>query len=312
MAGEINRIYENLMSIFKLKIDARLIIRRTVLFDFKLQKFTLMQRVQFINEVLTQNKTLERRNEELIKLVEAWQTNSRRNRPRFTRTLDMHEIENLIIGLYQIYKIPISLFDEFGKLLFSIGWKNSCLRFHGTSLKSLSNCGESIGDFSVGLNDSNSYSFKCRNNINAIAIPIFVRKENIGTILINQFFYEDEIPDNTELEKAAYEAGINLNEYMKAIRDLPVLSHNEVSKLTEFYILVAEIISFIASRNLEIQDQHTIENQKNAMCLVFREKLEEQSLLIKALSQFVIQQHQENESLKNEIFFFKEETAQRT
>lgn len=260
-----------------------------------------MQHIKNLNEELLLNKTLERRNEELLKLLDAWQAKAKNNKPKFLKTLNMHEVENLIIRFFQVYKVPVSLYDEEGKLLFSIGWKNICLSFHKSSHKILSHCKESTRQIQNRMADVNSYSFKCKNETNAIAIPISVQNDQLGTLVVNQFLYDDDIPGYEKIQELAYENGVKYEEFLNAIGELPVLSCAEVEKMTEQYILFAEMISFIASHNVQLQDHQNISKEKNEFCDVFREKLDEQSFAIKNIYQHMLQQNQEIEILKNEL-----------
>ncbi len=269
-----------------------------------------MQQVKYLNEELLQNKTLERRNEELLKLLEAWQTKSRNNKPKLIRTINMHEVENLIIRYYQVYKIPVSLYDENGKLLFSIGWKSIYSQFHKNSPKNLSSCQNSVRQVKNNIADVNSFSFKCKNNINALAIPISVQNEILGTLVVNQFLYEDEIPDIKRMQELSYENGQNFEEYKKAFDELPVLSNSEVEKLTEHYILFAEMIAFIAFHNVQLQEHQNITKEKNDIIKIFKDKLEEQSLVIKAIHQFLMQQNQENELMRSELNTFRKKVKE--
>lgn len=264
-----------------------------------------MQYTRTLNEEIIQNKTLERRNDELLKLLEAWQSKAQGKKPTFVRSLNMHEVENLIIRYYQVYKVPVSLYDEEGKLLFSIGWRNICLKYHKNSYKLLHNCKTSIRQVNSRIADINSYSFKCNRNINSIAIPITVQDEMLGTLVVNQFLYNDEVPDVISMQEIAYEHSINIDEYRKALEELPVLTHEEVEKMTEHYVLFSEMISFIASHNIQLTEHQNITREKAEVCSIFREKLNEQSLIIKSIYQFMLQQNQEIEILKNELSLYR-------
>jgi ligand-binding sensor protein len=260
-----------------------------------------MQYLRNLNEEILLNRTLERRNEELLKLLEAWQTKSQKKKPKFIRSINMHEVENLMIRYYQVYKVPISLYDEEGKLLFSIGWKNICSKNHNINHQNLNKCAESMVQINNRMADVNSYIFKCTNRTNSIAIPITVENDSLGTLIVNQFLYEDEALDHAAMQRFAYENGLDFEEYKKAIDSLPVLSHEEVEKITEYYILFSEMIAFIASHNVQLQEHQNLTKEKNEIYNMFKEKLDEQSFIIKSVYQFLLQQNQELESLRNEL-----------
>jgi hypothetical protein len=264
-----------------------------------------MQQEPLFDEIIRQNKILERRNDELLKLIEAWQTKAKVPTIRLVNSLDMHEIENLIIRFYQVYKVPISLYDENGKLLFSMGWKSICLKFHRNNQKTLQNCRESIRYVQNRISGMDCFSFQCKNNINAIAIPIIVQEQTIGTLVISQFFYVGEKPDFEIFSKIAYESGFDMEEYKKAVHELPQLTTNQVESIIEHYILFAEMVSYIASRNIRFDDQKNSFSPKAEICHMLKDKLEEQSNIIKTVHQCLMQQHQEIENLKIELLQYQ-------
>jgi hypothetical protein len=267
-----------------------------------------MHHLRTIEEEIIQHKTLERRNEELLKLLEAWQSKGQNKKPAFIKSLNMHEVENLIIRYYQVYKIPVSLYDEEGKLLFSIGWKNVCVKFHKKNHHHLSSCKESIREISNRIADINSYSFKCSNHINAVAIPILVQNEILGTLVVNQFLYDDENLNFDDLLEVACRQGFDFLAYKSALEELPVYSHAEVESMIEHYILFSEMISFIASHNVQLQEHQNISAEKNEICRIFKEKLDDQLFIIKSIYQFLLQQNQELDLLKSELSMMRKKS----
>lgn len=258
-----------------------------------------MHYISNIEEEIIQHKSLERRNEELLKLLEAWQAKGQNKKPAFIKSLNMHEVENLIIRYYQVYKIPVSLYDEEGKLLFSIGWKNIWIKFHKKNLYPLN--GESIREINNRIADINCYSFKCSDFISAIAIPVLVQNEILGTLVVNQFVYDEEVPEFEHLLEEACQHGVDFKEYKSALDELPVYSHTEVERMVEHYIIFSEMISFIASHNVQLQEHQNITAEKNEICRIFKEKLDEQLWIIKSIYQFLLQQNQEIDHLRSEL-----------
>lgn len=266
-----------------------------------------MQGGKLFDEIVRQNKILERRNDELLMLLESWKVKAKNPVVKLVDSLNMHEIENLIIRFYQVYKVPISLYNEEGKLLFSMGWKNICLKFHRNNRKTVQNCRESIDYIQHKISDYDCFSFQCKNNINVIAIPITLQGQNIGTLVLSQFLYTDELPDEDSFTKVAEEAGFDFEEYKKTIRELPRVSASQIEIITEHYILFAEMISYFAGQNLFFNAQKKANHHKDEIWKMFKDKLEEQADIIKTVHLCLLQQHMEIENLKIELLQYKEQ-----
>lgn len=236
---------------------------------------------------------MERRNDELLKLVEAWENKPQDQKVRMLNTLNLREIENLIVRIYQVYKIPLSLYNADGVQLFSIGWKNICLRFHQMLENKLKNCRESVRYIQSRLTETECYAFHCKNNVYSLAIPILVGEQFIGTLVVNQFFFENEKPDYEYFYNQALECGFNFGEYKQTIDDLPILNLADVEGLLENFLVFAEIISGLASKNNENRQYNDILRQKKELCLLLKEKLNDQSEIIQVIQQYLTIQQEE-------------------
>jgi PAS domain S-box-containing protein len=246
-----------------------------------------------LEDLISQNKKLEQRNEELRNLIDV-NLNHPNSEPQidFQGLMDLSEVENLILKFYQYNKIPIGLYDDNCKLVFSVGWKNICTKFHRNNQESFANCCDSIKYATKRLKDYRAFYYQCKNGLNAIAIPIEIQKKHIATIVISQFLYEGENPDYLHFDAQAAHFGFNREKYRQAIQEIPVFSRDHINRIAENCSLVAELIAYHARKNLELKVKLHHQTDNDIILGALREKVTEQEKIIKSLHH-AISEHQE-------------------
>src|SRR5208337_5025560 len=145
-----------------------------------------------IGELIDQNKLLEQQNEELRKIIDINLSQSKPSNPvSFIETIDLNEVENLLIKFYQFNQIPIAIYGKNSQLLFSIGWKPVCVKYHHCRIGSRNQCNEFIRNIHQN-NTLSALRFQCKNGLNGIAVPVNIRNTHVATIVVSQFLYEGE------------------------------------------------------------------------------------------------------------------------
>lgn len=254
-----------------------------------------------MNDLISQNKKLEQRNEELRNLIDVNLKHSN-SEPKidFRGLMDLSEVENLILKFYQYNKIPIGLFDDESKLVFSVGWKNICTKFHRINQESFNQCCDSINYATKRLKDYRAFYYQCKNGLNAIAIPVEIQKKHIATIVISQFLYEGENTDFLHFDTQAAHFGFNLEKYRLAVQEIPVYSRDQINRIAENCSLLAEMISFHAKKNLELKAKLHHQTENDIILVALREKVSEQEILIKSLHQ-IISDHQQQMMVNTDV-----------
>ncbi len=237
-----------------------------------------------LEDLINQNLTLEQRNEELRNLIDV-NLNNASTEPiiDFAGLMDLSEVENLMLKFYQYNKIPIGLYDDSFKSVFSVGWKNVCTKFHRINKGASANCCESIEYANMRLADYRVFYYQCKNGLNAIAIPIEVKKKIIATIVISQFLYEGETPDYLFFNAQAESFGYNRDKYNAAINEIPVFSREVISRIAENCGLLAELISYQAKKNLEVKSKLQHQTENSIILSALKNKVTDQEQIIKSL-----------------------------
>ena len=248
-----------------------------------------------IEELIEQNKNLERRNEELKNIIEVnlAQPGYDVYLASFNDIIDVSEAETLIVKFYQYNKIPTALYDHKGKLIFSVGWKHICRQFHQSHDDTKKMCEESLGAVNKALDKKPYYLFQCKNGINAIAISIEIQNKHVATIVFSQFFYKDETPDYTFFEQKALVHKFDPQAYLAAVKEIPIFSNEEIEHIMQNASFVAEMISYMGAKNLELQGNSKKQVNNKMLLSTLRDKINEQEKIIKSLLDNITK-HQKN------------------
>jgi PAS domain S-box-containing protein len=89
-----------------------------------------------------------------------------------------------------------------------------------------------------------------------ISTPIIVAGKIIGAIYLGQFIYDDDKVDDEVFRNQAKLYGYDKEEYMKALDEVPRVSHQEIENIMNFYIKFANMVALLGYKNLSIQAAH--------------------------------------------------------
>lgn len=92
--------------------------------------------------------------------------------------------------------------------------------------------------------------YDCHSGLRDFAVPIVVEGKHIASILGGQILTKE--PDEEHFRKLARELGINENEYIEALRKIKIVPAENIDAAANFLYLVANTISKIAHKNLEL------------------------------------------------------------
>jgi PAS domain S-box-containing protein len=238
-----------------------------------------------IEELIEQNKSLEKRNEELKNIIEVNLTQPGYDvyLASFNDIIDISEAETLSVKFYQYNKIPTALYDHKGKLIFSVGWKHICRHFHRHNADSLQMCEDTLNIVNRALTKKPYYLFQCKNGLNGIAISIEIQNKHVATIVLSQFFYEDEEPDYMFYKHQSEKYKFDIKSYMTAVQDMASFSNSEIEHIIQNASFVAELVSYLGSKNLEQQDNSKKQVSNKMLLSTLRDKINEQEKIIKSL-----------------------------
>jgi ligand-binding sensor protein len=182
--------------------------------------------------------------------------------------IDAEKVQKLMERFYEITKVPCTLTDPNGNVLkvnenklLSSGWQKICLDFHRKSPDSLAKCIESDTVLSKQILASKKYSlYQCRNGLVDGAIPIFVEGEHVVNLFTGQFFLEP--PDIDYFRRQANEYGYDVEQYINALREVPVLDRKTVEQGLLFLGEFAELIAVMGLKEKQLLDLKSVLEQR--------------------------------------------------
>ena len=174
--------------------------------------------------------------------------------------IDAEKVQKLMERFHEVTKVPCTLTDPKGYVLkvnedklLSSGWQKICLDFHRKHPESLAKCIQSDTILSKQILESKKYSlYKCPNGLVDGAIPIFVEGEHVVNLFTGQFFLEP--PDIDYFRKQADAYGYDVEKYLDAVREVPVLDRETVERGLLFLGELAELIAVMGLKEKQLLD----------------------------------------------------------
>lgn len=149
--------------------------------------------------------------------------------------------------------------DDKGAITQPSNFTNFCIKYTRDSAEGHKKCNECEiywGKFAV--KDEKPTIFKCHLGLTNFVAPIIIKGKHFASLIGGQVFTE---PPNEEFfRNLARELGINEDEYIDAVKQIRVVPAATVDAAANFLYLVANAISKIASKNLELIKKNEIEN----------------------------------------------------
>jgi PAS domain S-box-containing protein len=182
----------------------------------------------------------------------------------FKNIINSPNIQSLMDDFYNITDTGVGIVDLEGNILVNTGWQDICTNFHRINVESYKNCVESDIYLTQGLAHGEYKIYKCKNNIWEAVTPIMLGQKHVGNLFLGQFFFEDEIPDYNVFEAQAEKYGFDWEEYLEALKKVPIWNLNQVETLMGFYLKLAHMISSLSFSNLKLakslEDHKVTEN----------------------------------------------------
>ncbi len=173
------------------------------------------------------------------------------NNYSFSDLIDLTIVQKLAEANYRAAGMPIGIIDAVdGSVCVASGWQDICASFHRANPKSLERCMESEKYVKGHLLDGEFCKYKCKNGLWDIAIPIMVDGVHLSTMIMGQFFHENEIPDREFFIRQGVEFGFDQESYLAALDRVPVFSREKVDMILFYNKALAEFIGDLAGRSL--------------------------------------------------------------
>ncbi|MBC7905157.1 MAG: PocR ligand-binding domain-containing protein [Rhodospirillaceae bacterium] len=166
----------------------------------------------------------------------------------FAQLVDLKQIKSLMEAFYDVTGIPSTLTDLAGNLLrtedgaiVGAGWKRICLDFHRSHPGTAEACvtSDTVLARSVGCGQAGLY--ECLNGLVDVAIPVVIDGDHLVNLFTGQFLLA--APDREAFRQRARQFGFDEADYLRALDEVPVFSHDFVNKGLRFLEMLAANIA---------------------------------------------------------------------
>ncbi|MBF0249752.1 MAG: transporter substrate-binding domain-containing protein [Alphaproteobacteria bacterium] len=160
--------------------------------------------------------------------------------------------------------VPIAIIDLDGQVLAQSRWQRACTDFHRVNQDTCARCIESDTDLALRLQDGKAFSmYKCKNGMTDCASPIVVEGIHVSNAFIGQFHTQQ--PDETFFRRQAKDFGFDPADYMKAVKEAPVVDEAALPSILGFLTGFARLIAKFAAEHVRSENvEHSIREQRAA------------------------------------------------
>ncbi len=199
----------------------------------------------------------------------------------FTELVDLEQIQGVIDSFCEALGVASAIVDRNGVQVLKSNITRLCGHFHrgnpGTNVR----CIESDTTMADQLMEGQEHVvYHCKNGLVDAAAPIYVDGEHVASFFIGQFFFEP--PDLDHFRRQAEEFGFDVEEYMAAVAEIPVIEHGKIEKLLDFVSGFANVLG-----EMGFNQKEQLENNAELKRLQ-QEVLEAQQRVIQELSTPII------------------------
>lgn len=114
--------------------------------------------------------------------------------------------------------------------------------------------------------------YNCHNGLVDFVVPIIVEGQHIGSFFAGQIFFEPPNEDN--IRQIAREIGVNEDEYVESVRKVKIIPEENIKAAADLLYIVANTISEIAHKNLELIKKNKRETILSAISNKIRSSLD--------------------------------------
>jgi len=177
--------------------------------------------------------------------------------PKFTfpELVDLVRLEQMMRLFSEATGLTLAVLDTEENILIATGWQRICTRYHRCQAVTAQFCRESDAYIKSRLRESNYVTYRCKNGLWDIAMPIRIQGEHVATFFSGQMFFTDNPPDPEFFRSQAERYGFPVEDYLQALEKVPVLPRETVEKYLRYLSQVAEMLSEMGFSNLKLKEE---------------------------------------------------------
>ncbi|MEI8175304.1 MAG: PocR ligand-binding domain-containing protein [Candidatus Omnitrophota bacterium] len=171
---------------------------------------------------------------------------------------DLVDIDQLLVIFEKFTRatgFTIGFLDHPGlNILIGTGWKDICTKFHRSCPASLDNCAKSNRHLLDQLTKPGKLVIEaCENGLVDCATPIIIKGVHVASLATGQLLLEK--PDIKRFKRQALTFGYDERGYLKALKDVQVVSPEKLKNITSFLGELAVVISELGYANLNSKEE---------------------------------------------------------
>lgn len=186
---------------------------------------------------------------------------------RIDQLIDIEQVRRLLESHHRLSQMAYGVFDADGNEVIAVGWQDICVRFYRAPPVTCARCRESDAFIKAHLHDFEGefLEYRCKNGMIDVAMPIIIDGEHAATFFTGQFFYEDDRPDLEYSLMHGEGLGFDLEEYLKALERVHVLSREHVRSNMLFLRDMVAVLARCGLNNLrfarEAEERKRVEEE---------------------------------------------------
>jgi diguanylate cyclase (GGDEF)-like protein/PAS domain S-box-containing protein len=168
--------------------------------------------------------------------------------------IGIQSLRSLLDDFSALVGVTTALLDLEGTIIQFAGWQKACTEFHRPNPHSCANCNESDLYLASHLQEGEFIDYKCKNGLWDVVTPVFVGKQHLANLYCGQFFYDDDVIDETYFIAQAERFGYDQSAYLAAIHAIPRFSREFVRRVMAHIVGLASYLSDLSLTNLKLSE----------------------------------------------------------
>ncbi len=159
--------------------------------------------------------------------------------------------------LYLISPFPTGIIDNEGNILTAVAWQDLCTKFYRKHPVCEQACIKSDKYILKNLHKANpSISYRCPHGLIDTATPIIIEGKHLANYFIGQFFLKE--PDIEAYRKQARKYGFDEEEFIKAVKKVPIWTEEQLNDRLAFVKEFIDIIALAGLRQLKEMESNRV------------------------------------------------------
>lgn len=175
----------------------------------------------------------------------------------FKGLLESRRLNQLFRDFHQMVGVPVAIIDLAANVLASSRWQRLCTDFHRANPGTCARCVESDTELANQLKAGSRFTmYRCKNGLTDCASPIVIEGEHVANLFIGQFLLTR--PNRVFFIKQAKDFAFQVDEYMEALDEVPVVEEFRIPAIMSFLVHFAQLVASMGLEKLhalEVEEQ---------------------------------------------------------